>query len=75
MFSMLNNLSSEEMFPNIQPKTPLVQLSSCPTSCYMGEDTDPHLATDYKVLLFVAHINVGAGSKTEQSPNTAAEAL
>ncbi|KAK4816514.1 hypothetical protein QYF61_017614 [Mycteria americana] len=38
----------EEKFPNIQSKPPLVQLeaiSSCPVTCYLGEETDPHLST------------------------------
>lgn len=35
---------SEENFPNTQSKLPLVELetiSSCPITCYLGEDTDP----------------------------------
>lgn len=69
LFSMLHHLSSEEMFPNIQSKTPLVQLYSSLIACYVGKETDLHLAANYKFLLFVAQISVGAGSKTEQSPN------
>ncbi|KAK4830945.1 hypothetical protein QYF61_014404 [Mycteria americana] len=45
---MLDNPFSEEKFPNIQSKPPLVQLeaiTSCPISCYLGEETDPHLST------------------------------
>ncbi|KAK4828787.1 hypothetical protein QYF61_000844 [Mycteria americana] len=45
---MLDNPFSEEKFPNIQSKPPLVQLeaiSSCPITCYLGEETDPHLST------------------------------
>ncbi|KAK4817835.1 hypothetical protein QYF61_000670 [Mycteria americana] len=45
---MLDNLLGEEKFPNIQSKPPLVQLeaiSSCPITCYLGEETDPHLST------------------------------
>ncbi|KAK4830766.1 hypothetical protein QYF61_013255 [Mycteria americana] len=45
---MLDNPFSEVRFPNIQSKPPLVQLeaiSSCPVSCYVGEETDPHLST------------------------------
>ncbi|KAK4828439.1 hypothetical protein QYF61_026596 [Mycteria americana] len=45
---MLDNPSSEVKFPNIQPKPPLVQLeaiSSCPITCCLGEETDPHLST------------------------------
>ncbi|KAK4825001.1 hypothetical protein QYF61_022947 [Mycteria americana] len=40
--------SSEVKFPNIQSKSPLAQLeaiSSCPITCYLGEETDPHLTT------------------------------
>ncbi|KAK4827229.1 hypothetical protein QYF61_015399 [Mycteria americana] len=45
---MLDNPFCEEKFPNIQSKPPLVQLeaiSSCPITCYLGEETDPHLST------------------------------
>ncbi|KAK4827284.1 hypothetical protein QYF61_016430 [Mycteria americana] len=45
---MLDNPLGEEFFPNIQSKPPLVQLeaiSSCPITCYLGEETDPHLST------------------------------
>ncbi|KAK4827874.1 hypothetical protein QYF61_022268 [Mycteria americana] len=45
---MLDNPFSEEKFPNIQSKPPLVQLeaiSSHPIICYLGEETNPHLAT------------------------------
>ncbi|KAK4832297.1 hypothetical protein QYF61_021696 [Mycteria americana] len=45
---MLDNPFSEVKFPNIQPKPPLAQLeaiSSCPVTCYLGEETDPHLST------------------------------
>ncbi|KAK4818640.1 hypothetical protein QYF61_016611 [Mycteria americana] len=45
---MLDNPFSEEKFPNIQSKPPLAQLeaiSSCPITCYLGEETDPCLAT------------------------------
>ncbi|KAK4822062.1 hypothetical protein QYF61_008871 [Mycteria americana] len=45
---MLENPLGEEKFPNIQSKPPLVQLeaiSSCPITCYLGEETDPHLST------------------------------
>ncbi|KAK4825857.1 hypothetical protein QYF61_003131 [Mycteria americana] len=45
---MLDNPFSEEKFPNIQSKHPLAQLeaiSSCPITCYLGEETDPHLST------------------------------
>ncbi|KAK4810615.1 hypothetical protein QYF61_007352 [Mycteria americana] len=45
---MLHNPFSEVKFPNIQSKPPLVQLeaiSSCPITCYLGEETNPHLST------------------------------
>ncbi|KAK4821921.1 hypothetical protein QYF61_004924 [Mycteria americana] len=45
---MLDNPLSEEKFPNIQSKPPLAQLeaiSSRPITCYLGEETDPHLST------------------------------
>ncbi|KAK4818289.1 hypothetical protein QYF61_010431 [Mycteria americana] len=45
---MLDNPLSEVTFPNIQSKPPLAQLeaiSSCPITCYLGEETDPHLST------------------------------
>ncbi|KAK4828042.1 hypothetical protein QYF61_023080, partial [Mycteria americana] len=45
---MLDNPFSEETFPNTQSKPPLVQLeaiSSCPITCYLVEETDPHLST------------------------------
>ncbi|KAK4826325.1 hypothetical protein QYF61_007410 [Mycteria americana] len=45
---MLDNPFSEVKFPNIQPKPPLAQLeaiSSCPITCYLGEETNPHLST------------------------------
>ncbi|KAK4828309.1 hypothetical protein QYF61_025321 [Mycteria americana] len=45
---MLDNPLCEEKFPNIQSKPPLAQLeaiSSCPITCYLGEETDPHLST------------------------------
>ncbi|KAK4823484.1 hypothetical protein QYF61_002548 [Mycteria americana] len=45
---MLDNPFSEVKFPNIQSKPPLMQLeaiSSCPITCYLGEETDPHLST------------------------------
>ncbi|KAK4808466.1 hypothetical protein QYF61_005783 [Mycteria americana] len=43
-----DNPFSEVKFPNIQSKPPLAQLeaiSSCPITCYLGEETDPHLST------------------------------
>ncbi|KAK4814531.1 hypothetical protein QYF61_022020 [Mycteria americana] len=45
---MLGNPFSEVKFPNIQSKPPLAQpeaISSCPITCYLGEETDPHLST------------------------------
>ncbi|KAK4830127.1 LOW QUALITY PROTEIN: hypothetical protein QYF61_008554 [Mycteria americana] len=45
---MLDHPFGEEIFPNIQSKPPLAQLeaiSSRPITCYLGEETDPHLAT------------------------------
>ncbi|KAK4831704.1 hypothetical protein QYF61_018756, partial [Mycteria americana] len=45
---MLDNPFSEEKIPNIQSKPPLAQLeaiSSCPITCYLGEETDPLLST------------------------------
>ncbi|KAK4807218.1 hypothetical protein QYF61_024338 [Mycteria americana] len=45
---MLDNPFGEEKFPNIQSKPPLAQLeaiSSHPITCYLGEETDPHLST------------------------------
>ncbi|KAK4825179.1 hypothetical protein QYF61_024659 [Mycteria americana] len=52
---MLDNPLGEEKFPNIQSKPPLAQLeaiSSCPITCYLGEETDPHLSTtSFQVLV------------------------
>ncbi|KAK4826194.1 hypothetical protein QYF61_006138 [Mycteria americana] len=45
---MLDNPFSEEKFPNIQSKPPLVQLeaiSSHPITCYLGEETNTHFTT------------------------------
>ncbi|KAK4809951.1 hypothetical protein QYF61_002908 [Mycteria americana] len=45
---MLDNPFSEVKFPNIQSKPPLAQLeaiSSCPITCYLGEETNTHLST------------------------------
>ncbi|KAK4810277.1 hypothetical protein QYF61_015307 [Mycteria americana] len=45
---MLDNPFSEEIFPNTQSKPLLTQLeaiSSHPITCYLGEETDPHLST------------------------------
>ncbi|KAK4825498.1 hypothetical protein QYF61_027653 [Mycteria americana] len=45
---VLDNPFSEESFPNTQSKPPPAQLdaiSSHPITCYLGEETDPHLAT------------------------------
>ncbi|KAJ7423221.1 hypothetical protein BTVI_10719 [Pitangus sulphuratus] len=52
---MLDNPFSEEIFPNIQSKPPLVQLeaiSSHPVTCYLGEETDTHLSvTSFQVVV------------------------
>ncbi|KAK4814535.1 hypothetical protein QYF61_022254 [Mycteria americana] len=48
LFQGLTTLSVKKIFPNIQSKPPMVQLeaiSSCPITCYLGEETDPHLST------------------------------
>ena len=45
---MLDNPLSEEIFLDIQSKPPLAQLeaiSSCPVTCYLGKETNIHLAT------------------------------
>ncbi|KAK4815591.1 hypothetical protein QYF61_004806 [Mycteria americana] len=45
---MLDNPFSEIKFPNIQSKPPLAQLEAIsphPITCYLGEETDPHLST------------------------------
>ncbi|KAK4829021.1 hypothetical protein QYF61_001796 [Mycteria americana] len=45
---MLDNPFREEIVPNIQSKPPLAQLEaifSRPITCYLGEETDPHLST------------------------------
>ena len=45
---MLDNPFGEEIFPNIRSKPPLAQLEavpSCPITCYLGEETNTHLAT------------------------------
>ncbi|KAK4820014.1 hypothetical protein QYF61_017393 [Mycteria americana] len=45
---MLDNTFGEEKLPNIQSKPPLAQLeaiSSCLITCYLGEETNPHLST------------------------------
>ncbi|KAK4829714.1 hypothetical protein QYF61_006089 [Mycteria americana] len=58
---MLDNPFSEEKFPNIQSKPPLAQLeaiSSCPITCYLGEETDPHLSNN---LLSVGGPKVNTG--------------
>jgi len=47
LFQCLTTVS-KEIFPSIQSKFPQVQLeaiSSCPIACYLGEETDIHLAT------------------------------
>ena len=48
LFQYFDNPFSEEIFPNIQSKPPLVQLEaifSRPVTCYLGEETDTHLTT------------------------------
>ena len=48
LFQCLTTLFGEESFPNVQSKAPLAQLeaiSSHSVTCYLGEETDPHLAT------------------------------
>ncbi|KAK4822662.1 hypothetical protein QYF61_019029 [Mycteria americana] len=55
---MLDNPFSEEKFPNIQSKPPLAQLeaiSSCPITCYLGEETDPHLSTTSFQVVVESH--------------------
>ncbi|KAK4819038.1 hypothetical protein QYF61_024403 [Mycteria americana] len=45
---VLDDPFGEEIFPNTQSKPPLAQLeaiSSCPITCHLGEETDPHLST------------------------------
>ncbi|TRZ08524.1 hypothetical protein HGM15179_018581 [Zosterops borbonicus] len=44
----------EELLPNVQPKPPLAQLktvSSCPVACCLGEESNPHLATTFQVVV------------------------
>lgn len=38
---MLIHYFSKEIFPDIQPEHPLVQLSSCPIGSCLGEGADP----------------------------------
>jgi len=48
LFQCFNSPFGEEFFPNIQPKPPLVQLEAISShfiTCYLGEETDSHLAT------------------------------
>ncbi|KAK4831827.1 LOW QUALITY PROTEIN: hypothetical protein QYF61_019350 [Mycteria americana] len=55
---MLDNPFSEVKFPNIQSKPPLVQLeaiSSHPITCYLGEETDPHLSTTSFQVVVESH--------------------
>jgi len=43
---MLDKPSGEEIFPNTQSESPLIQpaaISSHPTASYLGEETDTHL--------------------------------
>ena len=44
----LDHPFGEEIFPNIQPKHPLVQHDAvcfCPVTSYLAQETDPHLST------------------------------
>ncbi|KAK4822553.1 hypothetical protein QYF61_015822 [Mycteria americana] len=54
---MLDNPFSEVKFPNIQSKPLLAQLepiSSRPITCYLGEETNPHLSTtSFQVVVVV----------------------
>jgi len=46
--SNADHSSSEEIFPNIQSKPPLMQLeaiASRPIASYLGEETNTHLTT------------------------------
>ncbi|KAK4826531.1 hypothetical protein QYF61_010028 [Mycteria americana] len=55
---MLDNPFSEGKFPNIQPKPPLAQLeaiSSHSITCYLGEETDPHLSTTSFQVVVESH--------------------
>jgi len=48
LFQCLTTLSVKKFFLISNLKLPLVQLeviSSCPITCYLGEETDTHLAT------------------------------
>jgi len=50
---MLDNPISEEIFPNIQSKPLLAQpeaISSRPIICYLGKETDIHLAASLPSL-------------------------
>ena len=47
---MLDNPFGEETLPNIRSKSPLVQLEAIAShaiTCYLGKETDTHLATAY----------------------------
>ena len=52
---VLDHSFSEESFPNIQFKPPLMQLEaiySCPITSYLQEETDPHLtSTSFHVVV------------------------
>ncbi|KAK4810476.1 hypothetical protein QYF61_004256 [Mycteria americana] len=64
---MLDNPLGEEKFPNIQSKPPLVQLeaiSSCPITCYLGEETDPHLSTTSFQLPMLCQVPKKLGGDT-----------
>ena len=47
---MPHHSSGEEIFPNMQPESPMAQLEaipSCPITSYMEEEADPHLSTTF----------------------------
>lgn len=46
----LENPFNEDFFPNGQSKHPLVQPEAI-FSCYLREETDPHLATSFQVVV------------------------
>lgn len=57
LFQCLTTLSVWKCFPFIQSKPPLAQLeaiSSHPTTCYLGEEADPHLAIASLQVLLVS---------------------
>ena len=55
----------KEVFPNVQPEYPLVQLEAIPSSpitSYLGEEADPHLIT------ISLHIVVDCDNVTPECP-------